>query len=112
MPEMSVMALSGPGVPSNGTPRSRARGFAAGLSCAFAGVIDQVRQIAITTTRRLTDIVLASPKIRWHTFPLRASAPVSSRTTFTESDSRFKSEKHFVARNVKHVQFARIRAER
>src|SRR6185436_20185668 len=26
-PEMSVIALSGPGVPSNGTPRSRARGL-------------------------------------------------------------------------------------
>src|SRR5690349_2403035 len=33
-PETSVMALSGPGVPSNGTPRSRARGLAGGLSCA------------------------------------------------------------------------------
>ena len=29
-PATSVMALSGPGVPSKGTPRSRARGFPAG----------------------------------------------------------------------------------
>src|SRR5215471_1461059 len=29
-PATSVMALSGPGVPSNGTPRSRERGFVAG----------------------------------------------------------------------------------
>src|SRR5260221_4991862 len=34
MPGMSVMALSGPGVPSKGTPRSRARGFATGFSWA------------------------------------------------------------------------------
>src|SRR5204862_8227606 len=32
-PETSVMALSGPGVPSNGTPRSRARGLAGRLFC-------------------------------------------------------------------------------
>src|SRR5580704_5291428 len=35
-PEMSVIALSGPGVPSKGTPRSRARGLAEGLSWAEA----------------------------------------------------------------------------
>src|SRR5258706_8222831 len=33
-PETSVIALSGPAVPSKGTPRSRARGFAGGLLCA------------------------------------------------------------------------------
>src|SRR5712664_637828 len=33
-PETSVMALSGPGVPSKGTPRSRARGLGADFSCA------------------------------------------------------------------------------
>src|ERR1700676_3475352 len=33
-PETSVIPFSGPGVPSNGTPRSRARGLAAGFSCA------------------------------------------------------------------------------
>src|SRR5262249_9752228 len=33
-PETSVIALSGPGVQSKGTPRSRARGLAAVFSCA------------------------------------------------------------------------------
>src|SRR5208337_3489675 len=32
-PGTSVIALNGPGVPSNGTPRSRARGLAAFFSC-------------------------------------------------------------------------------
>src|SRR5208282_915305 len=41
-PATSVMALSGPGVPSKGTPRSRARGFAAGATAALAagGAVD------------------------------------------------------------------------
>src|SRR3984893_2659347 len=38
-PETSVMALEGPGVPSQGTPRSRARGLAADLSWACAGSV-------------------------------------------------------------------------
>src|SRR5882672_9197492 len=33
-PETSVMALSGPGIPSKGTPRSRARGLMGGSLCA------------------------------------------------------------------------------
>src|SRR5580692_4771297 len=40
-PATSVMALSGPGVPSNGTPRSRARGFSGGGPAA-GGVADGV----------------------------------------------------------------------
>ena len=35
-PATSVIAFSGPGVPSNGTPRSRARGFCAGEAAAAA----------------------------------------------------------------------------
>src|SRR6516162_6799420 len=49
-PETSVMALSGPGVPSNGTPRSRARGLAVDFSCAE---LDRaLKPIAQTTARR------------------------------------------------------------
>src|SRR5580704_5995007 len=40
-PETSVMALSGPGAPSKGTPRSRARGLAEGLF--WAGSKNAVR---------------------------------------------------------------------
>src|SRR5665213_2026399 len=43
-PATSVMALSGPGVPSNGTPRSRARGFSErvpGAGAAPAAAIDE-----------------------------------------------------------------------
>src|SRR5208337_4846107 len=37
-PGTSVIALNGPGVPSKGTPRSRARGLAAFFSCGQEGI--------------------------------------------------------------------------
>src|SRR6202451_2200867 len=51
-PETSVIALSAPGVPSNGMPRSRARGLPLPLSCAYVGTIPRRKKHVKNTTCR------------------------------------------------------------
>jgi len=50
----SVMALNGPGVPSKGTPRSRARGLAAFFSCGKEGIAIRTEANSKAKERQLT----------------------------------------------------------
>src|SRR5690242_12550202 len=51
-PATSVIAFRGPGAPSNGTPRSRARGFTASC-CAHNGRPAKIKKPMIATTREV-----------------------------------------------------------
>src|SRR5256885_1357654 len=56
-PGISVMALSGPGVPSKGTPKSRARGLEPGFCCACR--VEEQRKIVIHTANEYNDRIFA-----------------------------------------------------